>query len=228
MRRLDGFVDRGEYLLLVAPGNSVGQSFVSGHNGLAGIKLLVRNPRLGMDQEYELRLVDESGQVVRSLRVKESNLGWDDWFRFDFPAIGDSAGKTYRLEVAHTGVDKNPEDVAEYNRVMTGEEPRSVRSDGSGFERQGVINQSYLNLLYTRDDAYSGGQAYVADVAVAGDIQFQSYYQVSPVGFVRDSALGAAKRLMGDGWFVLIYGALLAAVAALMIRRFKTILAGGV
>src|SRR4030067_2597139 len=94
MRRLDSFQEKNDTNLFIGPGNSLKQTFTAGKDVLAGIRLLVFNPRLGGRAKYKLTLTDEGNNLIWQDLISESNFGWGEGFRYDFKGIANSKNKT--------------------------------------------------------------------------------------------------------------------------------------
>lgn len=189
MRRLDAYQDYGEENLSVGPSMSVGQTFKATRDNLAGVRFSVSNVQLGGAEEYEFTILDDKQTVLRSFSAKESNLGWQYTFRYDFAPIADSAGKTYTLNLAFKG------------------------SSTSGQNREN------LKVAYSKKNLYPDGEAIVNNKPVSGDLTFSTYYQVSPAAFLRDSVSDFTNRLTLDKNFLFSYLALLTVLSIYLLKR---------
>lgn len=189
MRRLDVNQDYGENTLTVGPGTSIGQTFKALHNNLAGVRFGVSNTKLGGSGEYEFTILDEKQTILQTLTVKESNLGWQNIFRYDFAPIADSAGKTYTLNLSYLGSSSSAE------------------------------NKEKVLVAYSEKDLYKDGAALVNKKEVSGDLTFSTYYQVNPGIFLRDSASDFVTRLSSDTAFLYSYVALLTIFSIYLLRQ---------
>lgn len=191
MRRLDVFQDYGQQTLTVSPGQTVGQTFISRRSNLAGVRFSVSNPRLGGSGEYVFSIADDKQTIIRTLTVKESNLGWQYTFRYDFIPIPDSAGKTYTLNLSFLGDTKVTE----------------------------AEKGNFLKVAYSAKDLYRDGHALMDKQPIAGDLTFTTYYQASLPIFIRDSLADLRVRLFQDGIFILSYAALLVILFLYLFKR---------
>src|SRR3989338_2589047 len=101
MRRIDSFQEKQDTTLFIGPGNTLKQTFTVNNDGLAGIRLVVYNPKLGGKSKYKLSLSDENERIIWQDSISESNLGWAEEFRYDFKAIPRSKNKTFTFTVSY-------------------------------------------------------------------------------------------------------------------------------
>lgn len=105
MRLIDLVQERADNRLYVTEGTAVGQTFISYQPDLAGIRMPMSNSDLGSQVKYLLTLSDSTG-ILRAEEISGANIGWEMLFRFDFPPIADSNGKSYTFNISP--LDKTP------------------------------------------------------------------------------------------------------------------------
>jgi hypothetical protein len=80
---------------------SAEQKFVASENNLARIDMLLGNSDIGKNGTLNLKIMDESCQKeIRQSRIKTSKIDSDKEFKFTFPKIKDSQGKTLCLKLS--------------------------------------------------------------------------------------------------------------------------------
>lgn len=208
MRFLDQFQISNTDLLLVGPENAVKQSFIAGKNNLSGIRVGLSNATLGGKKAYQISLSDSSG-IIRSQDISESNIGWKVSFRYDFPPIGDSNNKSYTLIINPLYQDASEKYLLDVNKErshiaemtsLTGEEKRILQSE---------YDKKYINVLYNKIDAYKAGSAYLNNIPLSGDIEFETYYSAPASSAVTNIYHNIFTNLFSDPGFLIFYVVLL-------------------
>jgi hypothetical protein len=169
----------------IEAGRSVGQTFTAKYDALAAVELQLgtygrQNDPTRAELVVSLRRGVTDTVEVASLRVPpDAALEENGWLALAFPAIQDSAGQTYYVEVtAPSGTPANSMGVFAF------------RPDPHG-------------------EAYEGGQAYADGVPVPGDLAFGLVYAAPPldvwaamIGRVLGGALGllVLAAAVAVGW----------------------------
>lgn len=215
MRKLDIFQEKSDTYLYVASGNELSQTFVSSENNLAGIRFPVFNPRLGGHESYLLKILDDRGNILRSEVISESNMSWGGDFRFDFAPIKGSRSKKFAFSISYTG--ENSEDG---ESVLTLNQERiGIWGKYADKEKSAEIAKRYITLLYSKDDVYTGGNAYLNNDGISGDFVFQTYNQMDIKSYFSSTIAETVKKLKSDQYFLLSYFSLMLLIASVILFR---------
>lgn len=217
MRRLDTFQNKSDTPLIVGPGNSISQSFMPLHNNLAGIRIIVLNPKLGGNASYVLTVSDENNNTIRQEYIKESNLGWQQIFRYDFVPINDSANKKFLYSISYLGENNERDLIYIFNLHRLGKPAKFLTIDESD-----RIEKSYVGIGYSASSSYDKGVAFIRSEQLEGDIAFQLYYQTTFTGFMKDSLNDFFGRLKYDSSFFTFYLLLLLSLIVVLIYRLRS------
>ena len=175
----------------------------------------VYNPRLGGNENYLVAITDDQNNIIVQETVSESNLVWGGDFRYDFAPISNSKDRLYILKVSFTG-----ENLDDQMKILPVNQQRSGSIDRQENQLSvGNLENKYITLLYTKEDIYPGGNAILNHDKLPGDLVFQSYYQVTPVEFVKDSLSDLIFRTRQDSGFFIFYILILCSLSALLIRQ---------
>lgn len=215
MRKLDIFQEISEKHLYVAPGNELSQTFVSTEDKLAGIRFPVYNPRLGGNESYLLNILDDRSNILRTEVISESNLSWGGDLRFDFAPINGSRGKKFAFSISYIGGNKEDgESVLLLNQDRIG-----IPGEHTDKERSAVIEKKYITLLYSNENAYTGGNAYLNKDRLSGDLVFQTYNQMDIKSYFSSTMDDTIIKLKGDQYFLISYFSLMILIASIIILR---------
>ena|SRR3990167_4664073 len=221
MRRLDSFQERTDTAIFAGAGNIISQTFRARNDGLAGIRLVVYNPRLGGQGKYQLILKDEKNRVIWQDFISESSLGWGEEFRYDFLKIEKSKGNIYNLSVkwAEDGKETSDGSMLDLVNSYNLEEaviPESMATDAD------FVQKKYLSLAYLRRDNYPEGSAFLNNRRLEGDLAFKTYYQTNLSGFIKGTFSDLKQKAVSDRGFFVFFFLLLVFLLLLLKKHQRT------
>lgn len=215
MRFLDQFQQINNTKLLVGPKDSVSQTFISKHNNLAGVRLLVSNANLGGNRLYNI-VISHDSVILRKEVISESNIGWEMVFRFDFKPIPDSFGEKYTLTIASEEPNISVPALTTLNKYRA--EVTQPNLINLPIEETSNLEKRYLNISYSTNDVYPDGKAQLENEFLPGDIAFETYYQTTLVSAIKNTIVGASLRLWSDKAFFVIYFLIIFTVCFVIFR----------
>jgi len=227
MQRLDSFQSYGSSVIYVGNRNTITQTVVPQHDGLVGVRFQVYNPNLGGPRNYFLKILDESGSSLRLMPVTESNLGWGDEFRFDFPPIYPSRGRPFIFEFS-SFQSESAGDVADGSLLLKSNENQLWNRDITKLEatKSDTVKKTSIGVAYDPVNRYSDGTGLLNNRPFSGDLKFELYYSVSAGGFLRDSAGDFFRRTEQSRGFFIVYGLIFVFLILMVVIRIKHLKTG--
>jgi hypothetical protein len=100
---------------------TVSQSFIAQKNQLSGFALTIKNPNSINKKDLVMNLMDESGQIVRTVTVNGWSIPDGGYINFSFASIPDSAGKKFIAQFsAPTAIDTDSLELYHSNKPFDG------------------------------------------------------------------------------------------------------------
>jgi hypothetical protein len=222
MKKIDQTQSHFDKFILVGPQNAISQSFKINGDNLSGVRIHLKNHRLGGNRKYNLAIRDINGTVLRETEFSESNVGDEQIFRYDFPVITKDTRNEYLLTLSYSpgndAVEKvNIDILTLYNKnILSLESNRQI-----SIEEASMIEKEFLSLAYTSLDKYGQGAAYYEGIGLEGDIEFQLYSQTTPLVLINSIPRRAISRIYQDIPFLLFYSLIWIFLIFVIIKRLK-------
>lgn len=226
MRKLGEYQVVSDGRLILGPGQEVSQELVARSNGLAGVRLLMFNPKLGGEGKYKVSVLDNEGKELVSQTVAESNMSWEEWLRIDFGNLPETEGKELTLVIGREGVQKGEAVVSTLNRsrlnLTEGDVLRAYTT-----EEIEAADKGYAGIGFALGDEYKGGVMKLNGEAVKADLTFQIFYSQPLAEYVASSIQTAGVRLVQDSSFFGEYVLMLVVVLVVIGWRARRLLGSG-
>ena len=217
MRFVDQYQGKHDVKLLVSPGNSLSQSFISEKDNLAGIRLFVFNAKLDGKNEYLISIL-KNNQILRQQTFSESNVGWEMVFRYDFEPIQSQPNDKFLLRIASKNSDETIEsNLNIINQSRTNLNKKNLIESLSSNEVD-EIDAKHLQITYSKKDLYQKGSARLENTELSGDLVFETYYVTNPSTAIRHAIGNTLSRMQVDRSFFFFYFLLLAIIIFAIFR----------
>ena len=222
MRKLDLFQEKNDTQIFSGPEITIAQSFVPTKNNLSGIRLFAFNPMLGGKKTYTFVIKGSEGDVLRTMSVSESNLGWASELRYDFPEIKEAKNKKFYISVIFDSNNpKEPEDTRILS-LLNDVRLNQLKTEKGEEETIDRVQKKYTSFAYSRGDNYKSGNAFINEKQLNGDIVFKSYYTTYVKESLTDSMNQFGERLYSDGSFFIFFFLVITAIVTIILRRIRS------